>query len=77
MSQITRLLTIAALAVALTVVAMLFVTSPANAQETRIAVCRQFSDSTTQTSDVAGWMNSQLSGGKTAIVSHGSFLCAW
>ena len=67
----------ATVAVVLSVATMLILTGPANAQDRKIAACKQLSDNTTQTPDVNAWMNAQLSDGKTGFVSHGSFLCAW
>ena len=51
MSQVTRLFTTAAVAVALTVAAMLFVISPASAQVGRTAVCTDSAQLATPPSD--------------------------
>jgi hypothetical protein len=78
MSQVTRLFTTAVVAVALTIVAMLFVARPASAQVGRTVVC-------TGTAQLAGssdwerpvWMNAQLKAGKTQFIQIGAMFCAW
>lgn len=79
MSQVTRLLTTAAIAVILAVFVTLFITRPAHAQVGRTAVC-------TGTAQLIGgadnwqspaWMNAQLKAGKTQFIQVGAIFCAW
>ena len=77
MSQITRLFTTATVAVAITVVVMLFVTRPASAQVGRTAVCTGTAQLGTPTWEKAEWMNAQLKSGKTQFVQINAMFCAW
>ena len=74
MSQVTRLLTTAAVAVVLTVAAIAFVTRPASAQVGRTAECIGIR----QLTNTVGWMNSQLKVGRTQFIEINRVqLCAW
>ena len=74
MSQVTRVLTTAAVAVVLSVAVMLFVTRPASAQVGRTAECIGIG----QLTNTVGWMNSQLKVGRTEFIEVNRVqLCAW
>ena len=74
MSKVTRSITTAAVAVVITVVAMLVVTRPASAQVGRTAVCAV----TAQLTNTSEWMNTQLKTGRTQFVEINRVqLCAW
>jgi hypothetical protein len=78
MSQVTRLVTTAVVAVVITVVAMLFVTRPASAQVGRTAVCAGSAQVASPSDwESAPWMNAQLKAGRTQFIQIGAMFCAW
>jgi hypothetical protein len=79
MSQVTRLFTTAAVAVVLTVAAMLFVSRPASAQVGRTAVCTGSTQLASPPSnwESPAWMNAQLKAGRTQFTQIGAMICAW
>jgi hypothetical protein len=77
MSQVTQLLTTAAVAVILTVVAMRF-TPSVRAQGGRTAVCTAATSLASSPNwQNPEWMNAQLKAGKTEFVHVGALFCAW
>ena len=72
MSQKTRFVATAAVAVILTVVVMLSASRPAEAQPA-IASCRALQTSTA----AEAWMKDQIGSGRTRFVSIEGGLCSW
>jgi hypothetical protein len=82
MFKATKLFTTTAVAVTLTLIAVLFVSRSANAQRaTTVVVCVDFSSiSTTTASGTAKtqeWMNQQHTSGRRQFIAVEHGLCAW
>lgn len=74
MSQTTRLVATAALAVILTVVVMLIASRPAAAQSS-VVICADYTPITAGKAQT--WMAQQIHSGRSHFVSIENGLCAW
>lgn len=76
MSQVTRLVATAVIAVIVTMAAMTFATRPAAAQS-GVTSCAQFTPTVDVGKNQEAWMARQIQSGRTHFVSIEKGLCSW